>query len=364
MAVVSYDIRVYDAFGEELGSLNDFESFSLSLKENDYGAVTISSPNRPLPSIFKKDGRIALFRSVNGRIPVLLGNTHWLIRKQTKTKNQGRTGYSVTALHANCLLERRIVAYNAGTSYTNKTDFADDMIKEVVRENLGASATDTDRRLSSSIFSVQADVGAGPTVAKAFTRRGVLDVCKEIADTAAGLGTYVGFEIFALSDSDLELRTYIGQRGINRGANSGQAFYVPLDNVSVDDDWVEELTYVYAGGLGTEANRAIGTASDATLIGESPFGRIEHFWDGRQTDDTALLDDDAEALLRANRPRKIISGDIQDSDSAIFGVHYDFGDIVAVDVDGDIRDVRLDTFALNYSRATGERIATRVRSGI
>lgn len=359
---ISYDIRVTDAFGEELCAANDFETLDCSLKENEIGAVTLTVPPTYPISYYKKDGRLLISRSTDGSLPALIGNTHWFIRRVRKTITRGKRGYTITALHANCLLKRRIVAYNAGTAYTEKNDFADDIIKEVIRENFGSLATDTSRRWASTLLSIQADTGQGPTVAKAFTRRNVMDVCQEVAQTAADMGTYVGFEIIALGATQLEFRTYIGQRGVDHTSDSNQPVYLPLDNITVDDDWSNEVTYVYAGGLGVGANRAIGTASDTTLINESPFGRIEYFWDGRQTENTTLLNDDARALLRANRPRRIITGDVVDTEGVRFGVHYNYGDLVSINVDGEVRDIRVDTVGLSYTRNTGERLALRIRS--
>ena len=53
---------------------------------------------------------------------------------------------TITAVSLDDLLMRRVIAYKSGTSQSDKTDFADDMIKEYVDENL-LNATDTDRNL-------------------------------------------------------------------------------------------------------------------------------------------------------------------------------------------------------------------------
>jgi hypothetical protein len=70
----------------------------------------------------------------------------------------------------------------------SKSAAADDLIKAFVRENCGPSATDTTRNYSSSYWSVAADIGAAPTIAKAASRRNLLTTCQEIAQAATQAG--------------------------------------------------------------------------------------------------------------------------------------------------------------------------------
>lgn len=358
-----YDIRLLDYNGSLLpAGLNAFSEMDIVLVENDMGVVSLSISADVDPTFLKKDNRLAIYRSVNGRLPYLVGDCTWLIRRRKRTISGKDKSWKIWAYHPNYLLKKRIIAYNAGTSQTSKAQAADNMLKELVRENLGSSATDTDRILSSTIFSVENNVSAGPTVAKSFTRRNLLKVCQEIAQTAAQLGTYVGFEIFSPVESTYAFRTYVGQRGVDRSSDSSSPLYVELDDVVIDDDWTEEINFVYAGGTGIEADRAIGTAEDTSLSSETPFGRAEYFWDGRQTDDVPTLDNDAQALLRANRPRKMISGNIKDTPAAALGVHYNWGDIVSFDVDGDVRDVRIERVRLHSDSEDGETVDIAVLS--
>ena len=67
------------------------------------------------------------------------------------------------------VLSGRVVAYPAGHAQANQTDQADDLMRAVVRYNLGSSATTGNGRkatasIDSALFSVQADVGLGPSL--------------------------------------------------------------------------------------------------------------------------------------------------------------------------------------------------------
>jgi hypothetical protein len=119
----------------------------------------------------------------------------------------------------NDLLNRRIVAYAAGSSQSDKTNQADDMMKEIVTENLGSSAT-APRDLTDLNFTVAGDVTAAPSITKAFSWRNVLDVLQDIVAISAENGTDLYFDVVpvVISSSEIgfEFRTYTDQPGQDR----------------------------------------------------------------------------------------------------------------------------------------------------
>lgn len=362
----SYEIKLFSPMGTFLTELNAFESFDCALVENDIGRLVLTLPVSYNPELFLKDSRIAVYRGASGRAPTLLGNALWFVRRRRRVLNDKRRSLAIHAVHANDLLRRRIVAYDAGTPETSKTDQADDMAKAIVRENF-VSATDTARNLSSALFSVAPDVSAAPSLSKAFTRRRVLAVLQELAQAAAQAGTYMGFEVWAPTESSLEFRTYTKQRGADRRVSTSNALILSaetgtLGEIELDEDWADEATYVYAGGQGEGADRAIGTASNTTAIGESPFGRIEDFYQDNQTSDQTQLDDDADNALYAQRGRRIFSASVSDTSGAALGVHYDWGDLVTA-ADGAVQiDCRVDPVHIQFDKQNGERLDIRLRN--
>src|SRR5688572_17251100 len=142
MSSAAYAIKIYDAFGNQLAELGDFVSLDVAIAERRVGRLVLVVNPAALPrSFIKEDGLIEVWRAVDGAPFRLFGQKNFLIRRVQRRR--GST--TITALCCNSLLDRRIVAYAAGTAYAEKTDFADDMIKALVRENLGSAATDSAR---------------------------------------------------------------------------------------------------------------------------------------------------------------------------------------------------------------------------
>lgn len=365
MATAIYDIHILDPFGASFGDLNAFESFDLTLAENNIGALTITLPPSYRYDRFLKDGRIAVYRSILGRPPTLVGNALWLIRNRRKVLSRGKRSYVIRAVHANDILRRRIIAYNSGTANTSKTDQADDLIKAFAREQL-TTATDTTRNLSSSLFTIQADTAQGPSISKAAARRNLLTVCQEIANAAAQAGTYVGFEVRADSETALQLVTYINQRGTDRRSGTSQQLVLNVDaalgEIAYEEDWTEEVSSVYAGGQGEGAQRAIGTATDTGLSGSSPVGLIEDFYNDNMTTDTTQLNDDADHQLFLHRSKVSFSASVDDIPGATFGLHYDWGDLASAQFDDVTIDCRVNPVRIAFSRDQGERLDIRLRT--
>lgn len=233
------------------------------LTERGIGTLKLTLPPSYPIAYLQKDGRLRLNRNI-GAGAYLEGDATWLIRHRRQSLNGRERVIEVWAEHANALMSRRIVAYAAGSSQASKAGAADDLIKAIVRENFTAP-TDTARTMSG--LSVAADLGQGPTVSRAFSRRKVLAVLRDLCDDAAAQGAYLGFEV-RTAGSSLTLLTYINQRGADRRYGTGNYLPVPLSSgaiseSSLDEDWSEEETYIYALGRGEEDNRAVGTAQNA-----------------------------------------------------------------------------------------------------
>jgi hypothetical protein len=370
---VSYNIRLMDANGVPVASLNDYESLDVVLVENGVGALSLVLPFGRLPlDTFQKDGRIAVERSVGGRAPALLGDALWLVRRRRRRVAQnGERTIEITALHANCLLSRRIIAYYSGTAYTAKTAAADNLLKAFARQNLGSGIVTADRIGAetyadlSSVLTIEADTGLGPSISKAAAYDNLLSTCQAIADASAQAGTYLGFEVCSLDGAMLTLRTYTTLRGADHRFGSAAPIligpaYGNVGEYDLDEDWREEATWVLAGGQGELSTRTTGTSSNDALAAESPLGRSERFVYATDTSDAGTLADVADANLRRYRPRTLLDAQLLDTAGVQFGLHVGWGDLVTVDVDGEQFDCRVDPVRLTVDRQ-GERRTIRLR---
>lgn len=369
-----YQLRLADPFGQHLATISQFiddgygAALDYTLSVGQVGALSFAVPASFDASLFLKDGRIGVWRSINGRPPVLDGEAIWLIQRFEYTTDYTR----ITALHANHLLNRRIAAYSAGSSYVSKSaTAADNLIKTIVAENFGASIASADRDGAetqadvSSYLTIQANTSLGASIAKAFARRKVGEVVQELCEASTTAGTYLAAEIVAPTESTLELRTY-ALRGVDHRATSGQPVILSpqrgnLENARLIVDHTNEATFTIAGGQGEGVNRKIQTASDTARMGQSPFGRAEDFVDMSNVSDLAQLQDEADAALRNGRPRITLTGDLVETPGTTRGIHFDLGDLVTVEFRGKQYDCRLDVVKETVSRG-GRRSQVQLRS--
>jgi hypothetical protein len=184
-------------------------------------------------------------------------------------------------------------------------------------------------------------------VAKAAAWRNLLEVCAEIAEASATAGTYLTFEVIAPTESTLELRTYVDQRGVDRRSGTGQEVIFALErgnveNVTVDEDHTDEVTFAAAGGQGEGSARNVQTALDTTRMAESPFGRIETWLDMANVDTTAALQDDADYGVSQGRSVITMTADLVETPATTRGLHFDLGDLVTVERRGRQYDCRID----------------------
>ena len=101
-----------------------------------------------------------------------------------------------------------------------------------------------------------------------------------------------------------------------------------LENARVTRSWRDTVSMVLAGGAGDGSLRAVATAFDTARAAASPFGRIERFIESSNTGDLAVLQQQANAALRAARETVVLTADLRETPSAARGVHFDVGDVL------------------------------------
>lgn len=351
-------IRVTDSYGVFLFETRQFLEIGNNpglhyvLSCGKVGALTVTlAPD--FNSLLPKDGRIHVMRSVNGGPAQREGESCYLIRRWDYTNDYT----TVTALHANYLLWSRADLYTY-VGYSRNTLPGDDLIKELWTNNFAggisslrsqntAGTPNNTQADISAYVSVAANLSAAPTILKQFNWRSVGDVILEIEDASFLNGTYLTAEIVAPTEDTLELRTYTGQRGVDRRFSTGNGLLFVesrgnLANGILTVDATEEITFAYAGGADRDYGRSNEYAVDSTRMGESAFGRRELFVDSANTTSNADVQADADAGVRGGRPVITATGDLVDTDLCQRGVHYNYGDLVTVEVRGVQYDMRCD----------------------
>lgn len=363
--------RIADPYGQHLTEVATYTKldYVLTSAPGAVGVLELTLPATFDRSLLLRDGRIGVWRSFAGRPPSLDGSAIYLMETFEHTRN---TTF-VRAYHATTLLDRRIIAYDAGSSYSSKSAAAaDNQIKSFASQQLAAGIVGADRdgvetqADISAYLSIQANLGLGASVAKAAARRRLIEVARELAEASTTAGTYLTFEIIAPTESTLELRTYATQRGVDRLVGTASPVILSesrgnLENATLLVDYHDECTFAIAGGSGEKSERLIATTMDATRAATSPFGRIERFFDMSNVDDLTQLQDDADAGVRGGRPVVLFTGDLVETPATTRGIHFDLGDILTAEHVGQQFDVRLDMLHITID-ASGRRTQCGLRS--
>jgi hypothetical protein len=357
--MADYTILVRTPTGQLIAQLNRFQRLEYVLKEGDVGALSLTLGEEIPFEWLARDTRLEVLRSVDGGEPAIEGETVWFVRRPEDALTEGAHTRTLTAYDAKDLLRRRVVAYKAGTAQSRKNQPCDDMCKAIVRENLGALATDPLRNLSAWL-AVEADRGYTTTVPKSFNYGRVLTVLQELCDLSAQHAVYLTFDIVRTSDTMLEFRTYTDQRGMDHTfpASAAPVLLSPesgtLGDVSIVYDYASEISVVYAGGAGEGSARYVVTQDEPARTTLTPFNRIEQFIDARGSLNTEVLSESLSALW-AGRPRATFTARAVDTAAVRYGLHYRHGDVVTAQWGNQSFNCRVDPVHVTVSE-DGEAI--------
>lgn len=360
----TYTLWLTDNSGNRILPIDDFvdesgASLTYVRSVNAVSPLTLTLPIDRYEYLFRDpqlwvDTRIEVWRRVNGGAEYLDTETVWFVRGFRKKLTQ--KVFQVTAHSANQLLDRAIVAYAAASAQAQKTDNIDDLMKAIVRENLGSSAGVGRVRTG---FTVQADASLGTSTTKAFSYRNVLDVLQDLAQESGTTAAPIFFDIVGVITVDgitsIEFRTYANQRGLDRTyASQLNGITLSTDDSTLNDaeiayDFSNEINAIYVGGSGQEADRIVVAVSDTARINTSPLNRSEGFVNYSNSNVTSVLQSAGYAVLRDSRPKKIITANIQNTTNLMYGRDWYWGDKVTAQVDTDTFNARIDAVQVSIT---------------
>jgi hypothetical protein len=343
---MSTQIYYRDPAGNLQTIIQNFVSLEYARAENKIGYLNLAlDPAQFDTRLLRENARLEPWRSVGGNSAYLDGESVFFLRNWGyEINSDGSEIIRLECFDGNYLLDAPIVAYAAGSAQAERTNEIDDMMKSIIRDNLGADATDTARNLGVSVLTVQADTSLAPSTTKSFSRRNVLSVLQELATESLQQGVYLSFDVVYTGSTTLEFRTFTGQRGTNHGKASASPVVISRERKNFEEPklWerhADERNYIYAGGQGEKAARVIKTASTVDALG---INRREFWVDARQADVDAAVQADANAALGLYRAKKTLTGKIIDTDGCRDGLHYQYGDKVYAEYRGQGYDAHLD----------------------
>ena len=278
------------------------------------------------------------------------------------------------------LLNRRIVANAAGTVYTQKTDYADDMMKAIVDEQYISTANRVgdiyytrSSAISADHFEVAPDESKGKELTKEFAWRRVYDVLKELAEasawpTSSGDDSFpIYFENVYVAPAKFVFRTYANQLGIDRTATAGIAPIIfskeagNLANPSLRWEYTDEVNLCYGGGQGQGAARMIDPENDPPRHNLTVWNYQESFKDARECEVILCVAQAARVEMQSKRPFVEFNGDLLDTPKTRFGVDWDFGDKVTIRYQGFSFDGLVESFKLAVDEDGREILDASVR---
>jgi hypothetical protein len=251
----------------------------------------------------------------------------------------GNETFTFGGTDQNGILDRRIIAYNAASAQADKVANGDNMLKAIVRENMGSLApldeAGRPRAYDPDYFSCAPDFGHAPSIERRFAWRKVFPTLKEICESSGNLGTPLYFDVVpGAQPAHFEFRTYTNLLGVDRTATTGLnpvVFSEEFGNLAepkMREDWSEEHDYVYGGGQGEEADRIIDPEDDPWRMHRSIWNRRECFQDAREEDTQIGVANKAYQRMEQDRPKLRFSGKLLDAQQSIFGLHWNYGDKV------------------------------------
>jgi hypothetical protein len=242
------------------------------------------------------------------------------------------------------LLTRPIIGYAAGESESDKTDFVDDMIKEIIYENKGAGAGNTSegrfRGYPAANFTIAGDESAAPSLTRRFAWRQMWPVIQELMESSRHAGTPLYIDVVPVGHAEFQVRTYINVRGIDRTITTGLnpiVFSKEAGNLQapeLEEDWSDEWNYVFGGGQGEGLDRLVDTENDLDRILQSIWNRRERFADAREEDTALGVAQKANQMMQDSRPVIKFQANLIDTPQTLLGVHWDFGDKVSAQYRG------------------------------
>lgn len=354
-------------------------SFGLSFWEFD----------KKIKPYFKPDMRVEMWRSPAHGVPLRREDVYMLRKPHVFTREDGLQVIQFYGRNGIDLLNRRSVIQRAGTSYTDKTDNIDDMMKAIVREQmLYGSARDEDgvvdntRAWPQNEFSVQADLGLGPSVSRAMADRNVLDALKELKeasfqknkDSASNRKIYfdvvpnnlAGVTTTVNSPLGWEFQTFADLRGSDR--TTGIEFSLENENIekpAYSVSHLDEVSSVIVRGNGRGNNQLTEVVSDATRVLSSRWNRVEKVLSATSESSTTALQDAGRAELYKGKPKEELFVTLLNTPGgpnaprSLYGVDWDLGDLVRVNYAGKQFDAEIGTVYVAVDDTGKETITGR-----
>lgn len=369
--MAEYELWMTDDLGRRIALLSDMTDpffFSFSRAVSGLGTLSFGCAFEPfrekIKPYFLPDRRIEVWRSPANGYPMRREDVYMLRKPHIYTREDNVQVIQFYGNNGVDLLKRRSVVQRNGTSYTNKTDNLDDMMKAFVRQQmLYGSALDEDgvadntRAWPQNEFSVQGDLGLGPSVTRSFADRVVFDLLKDLKALSYQLNVEsassrrIHFDVVpkdiaagvAASGSMLgwEFQTFADLRGTDR--TMGREFSPENENIkspAYSVNHLDEVNSVFVRGNGQGLNQIVTNVEDAVRAAVSRWNRFEKIISASSEASTTALQNAGKAELNKGKPNPDFFITLLNTPGStsvprsLYGVDWDLGDRLPVSYAG------------------------------
>jgi hypothetical protein len=356
--IAQYELHLYSNTGVYLGPLRKRIT---SLKwETHLGGLghfelTLSDRLQPVDvSKFQKNGRVAIWRKAAPGAMDRLEMIGFIRDKHFRTDERGVTRYTFAGPDQNDLLNIRQChpwhPYTAGFWHPNHYGYADNLMRELVEDNLGAGSSNEAARdlVTSNTAGLTIAIESSAT-ATACTTAGQMNVehggkllLQQLQEMHLISLTYkqqdvgtaavkVWYNLCADTDTTLTFRVRPTRWGMNHRSDSGSALPIGMSygNLRVPE-WNEVSSNEVNAGISLYYAMSYSSSSwalDQTRIDEAPLNRREAAATASDGDTGTV----ATQLINEGKPVKEFKGIIQDTPGCRYGVHWGDGDELTVD---------------------------------
>ncbi len=342
----------------------DYETADISQREREVGVGVITGIRGvPLEALVRDAILISTYS--DGQFVDANGRAAWFVRGPRKREIVSRTErISVGLRDANHIAARRIVDYASGSSQATKNAQASAMLVEMVREQF-TTATDTSRNAP---LLVPDALAYGSTQLQSFAHDSLVDALRDVCLAEIERGNWLSWGIVptnpdgaGITGLGLTFQVFGNARGVDRrGQLSLSAYTGSLSKLTIVDNWSEEATRMVVGGSGPGAARLVERATRSDLSTLGPFWLVEEWLDATNISTQSYLQAKAQAELRARTGRSSYSAEIAFNSDLRWGREITYGDLIPVEVDGVLRDARVEAYSVRRDQDGGTQVTASV----
>lgn len=368
--MADYELWITDDAGRRVSLMKEETFFAYSRAVSGLGTLEFGTRfdtfRKKFNPYFQPDWRLEIWRSPGYGVPMRRENIY-LLRKPNIYNRQsdnvqiirfyGRDGID--------LLKRRCVIQRGGTSWASKTDYADDMMKAIVREQMVyGSALDEDgvvdntRAFPNGEFTVEGDVSLGPTITMSFADRPVFEILRDIkaatfqknVESSSNHRIFFSVDLSTIAVTGRNapsprlgwiFRTKADLYGTDRTNNL--EFSLENENIREPNyslSHLDEINAVYIRGNGSGLSQIVQLVESTDRINASRWNRSERVITASSESDNNGLQSAGNAELDKWKPKEEfpvtflnIPGN-QNAPRSLYGLDWDLGDRLRVNYAG------------------------------